>query len=307
MVGATLDDGWPATLRWMLAQRAKHRWPNGSIIGWPNGSMIGCANGGPTCKKYRWPNSNMIGRANDGPTVGLWLAQCWVIVGLTLGYGWYNVGWWLTGNVAVNVGPTSKTPLAQRQHNWLAQRQHDWLCQRAKSIVGPTATWLVVPTVGQPLAYGWRNDGLLSVQRWVMVGATLDDGSLATLRWMLAQRAKHRWPNGSIIGWPNGSMIGCANGGPTCKKYRWLNSNMIGRANGGPTVSLWLAQWWVIVGLTLGYGWRNVGWWLTGNVAVNVGPTSKTPLAQQQHNWLRQRWANRWLMVGKWLACYLGR
>ena len=44
---------------------------------------------------------------------------------------------------------------------------------------------------------------------------------------------------------------------------------------------------------------------MTGNVAVNVGPTSKTPLAQQQHNWLRQRWANRWLMVGKWLACYL--
>ena len=76
----------------MLAQRAKHRWPNGSIIGWPNGSMIGCANGGPTCKKYRWPNSNMIGRDNGGPTVGLWLAQYWVIVGLTLGYGWHNVG-----------------------------------------------------------------------------------------------------------------------------------------------------------------------------------------------------------------------
>ena len=34
------------------------------------------------------------------------------------------------------------------------------------------------PTVGLWLAY----DGLLSVQRWVMVGATLDDGSLATLR-----------------------------------------------------------------------------------------------------------------------------
>ena len=33
-----------------------------------------------------------------------------------------------------------------------------------------------MPTVGQPLAYGWRNDGLLSVQHWVMVGATLDDG-----------------------------------------------------------------------------------------------------------------------------------
>ena len=34
----------------------------------------------------------MIACANGGPTVGLWLAQCWVIVGLTLGYGWHNVG-----------------------------------------------------------------------------------------------------------------------------------------------------------------------------------------------------------------------
>ena len=27
--------------------------------------------------------------------VGLWLVQCWVMVGIMLGYGWCDVGLWL--------------------------------------------------------------------------------------------------------------------------------------------------------------------------------------------------------------------
>ena len=64
--------------------------------------------------------------------VGLWLVQCWVMVGTLLGDGWDNVGLWL-GQCWVMVG-------AMLGYGW---RNAGY-------------SWLNVGVCGLWLAYGWH-------------------------------------------------------------------------------------------------------------------------------------------------------